>query len=96
MNFDRRAIQAHAFDAHGQDLLGLQPRKDPIQDPRFAPSVHAGVDRVPAAETLWWPAPLSAMFDHIEEGIDQLQVGQTHVAALARQAVGDAIELLLG
>jgi hypothetical protein len=41
-------------------------------------------------------APLAPMFHHIEQSVDQLQVGQTHVAALARQALGDAIELLLG
>lgn len=96
MNFDRRAVQTHALDTHREDLLGLQPRKDPIQDPRFAPPVHPGVDRVPAAEMLGQTTPLAAMFHHIEQSVDQLQVGQTHVAALARQAVGDAIELVLG
>ena len=40
--------------------------------------------------------PLAAMFHHIEQSVDQLQIGQTHVAAPARQAVGDAIELWLG
>jgi len=96
MNFDRRAVQAHALDTHSEDLLSLQPRKDSIQDPRFAPSVHPGVDRVPATEVLGKPAPLAAMFHHIEQRVDQLQIGQTHVAALARKAVGDAVELLLG
>ena len=96
MNFDRRAIQAHALDADGQDLLGLQPCEDSVQDPRFAPTVHSGVDGVPVAEVLGQSAPLAAVLYRIKESVDQLQVGQAYVAALARQAIGDTIELLLG
>ena len=96
MKFDRRALQAHALDADGQDLLGLQPSEDPVQDPRFAPAVHAGVDGVPVSEVPGQPSPLTAMLYHIMESVDQLQIGQAYVAALARQAIGDAIELLLG
>ena len=96
MNFDRRAVQAHVLDTHSEDLLSLQPRKDPIQDPRFAPPVHPGVDRVPVTEVIGKSSPLAAMFHHIEQGVDELQIAQTHVAALARQAVGDVLELLLG
>ena len=93
MNLDGRAVQTHLLDPDGQDLLLLQPGEDPVQHARFAPAVHAGVDRVPVAKLLWQAAPFAPMFHHIEQGVEQLQIGHTHVAALARQTISNALTL---
>ena len=36
------------------------------------------------------------MLHHIEQGIKQLQIGHADVAALPRQAIGNALKLALG
>jgi len=96
MDFDRGAVQAHVFEVNRQDLLLLEPGKDPVQDPGFAPAVHPSVDGVPITKMLRQTAPFAAMFDHIKQRVEQLQIGHPDVAALAGQAIGNALKLALG
>jgi len=51
---------------------------------------------VPVAEVPGQPAPLAAVLYDLKESVDPWQVGQAHVAPLRREAIGDALELLLG
>ena len=95
MHFDRGAVQTHVFNPDGQDLLLLQPGKDPVQNPRLTPAVHPGVDSMPIAQFLGQTTPFATMLDHIEQRIEQLQIGDAHVAALTRQAISDPLILTL-
>ena len=95
MNLDRGAIQTHVSDVNGQDLLRLQPRKDPIQDAGLAPAVHPRVDGMPIAEMLRQTPPFTAMLDHIKQGVEQFQIFRFDVAALARQAISYTFKLAL-
>jgi len=95
MHFDRGAIQAHMLAADGQNLLLLQPREDTIQHPRFTPTIHPRVDRMPVAKLLGQSPPFAAVLNHIKQRIEQLQIGHAHVPALPRQAIGDPLILSL-
>ena len=96
MHFDGRAVQTHVFDMNGQDLLLLQPGKDPIQDTGFAPAIHSCVDGMPIAKMFGQTAPFAAILNDIEQGVEQLQIGYVHVAALAWKAISNALKLALG
>ena len=61
--------------------------------PRLGPAIHAGVDVVPVAKPLRKTSPLAAMFGHIKNGIEDLQIGEADVATLHRQTVFDNREL---
>lgn len=95
MNFDRGAVQAHVLKAQGQDLLLLQAGKDPVQDPRLTPAVHPGVDSMPVAKMLWQAAPFATVFHDVKQGVEQLQIGHAHIAALPRQAISNTLKLTL-
>ena len=96
MDFHRSRIEREGFDADTDDLFELQLLAHAIQHAIFRPPVHAHVNRVPATEPLGQPAPLAALLGHIENRMQHLQVGQTYIAALHRQAVFDARKLLFG
>ncbi len=90
MNFYRSGVERNCFDLDTNDLLKLQLREHAIQYAIFGPTVHAHINRVPAAEPLWKAPPLTALFRHVQNRVQYLQVGQTYVSALHRQAVFDA------
>ena len=84
------------FDVDGQDLFRLQPGKDPIQNARLAPAIHPRIDGMPIAKMLRQTAPFTTMLHHIQQGVKQLQIGDADVAALAWQAISNALKLALG
>jgi hypothetical protein len=96
MHFNGGAVQAHVLDPDRQNLFLLQTGKDSIQDPSFAPTVHSGVDGMPVAKMFWQAAPFATMLDYVKQGVEQLQIGHAHIAALTRQTISDALILSLG
>ena len=96
MSFDDSAVQAHLFDSDGKDLLLLQPGKDSVQNSGLAPAVHPRVDGMPIAEMLRQTAPFATVLHHKQQGVEQLQIGHAHIAALPRQAISYALILLIG
>lgn len=94
MHLDAGAIQRHHVDLEMDQLLTLQLGKHLVQDARFAPAAHAGVDGVPFAETLGKTAPFATMFCDIQDGVDDLEVGHADVASLSWQAMFYAGKLL--
>jgi len=82
MNLDARGIQRDRLDLDAHDLGLLQLLEHPIEHTRLGPAIHAGVDRVPVAEALGQPSPFAAVFGHVKDGVDHLQVAQADVAAL--------------
>jgi len=96
MHLHDGAVQRDGLQFDGDKLFLLQAGEDPVQHSCFAPAVHASVNGVPVAQAFGQPAPLTAVFRHMQNGVDDLQIAQTHVAALARQAVGNPQKLTLG
>ena len=94
MHLDAGAIQRHHVDLEMGQLLTLQLGKHLVQDTRFAPAAHAGVDGVPFAETLGKTPPFAAMFCDIQDGVDNLEVSHADVASLSWQAMFNAGKLL--
>ena len=60
--------------------------EDPLQHAVFGPAIHAGVDRVPVAESRRQPAPLASMLGHVQNRVKRLKIGNTDVAALPWEA----------
>ncbi len=95
MDFDGGGIQAHGFDADAHDLLALQLLEDLIQYAALGPAIHAGVDGMPISEAFGQSTPLAAVLGDIEQGVQQLQVVELHVAALAGKTGGNTLALRL-
>lgn len=81
----RGAVQRNGldFDLHSRVLLLLAY---PIQPAGLGPTVHASLDRVPVAEPLRKPAPLTAVLGDIADCVQAIPISQAPVAALPRQA----------
>ena len=77
MNLHRRGVDRERFDLYAHDLFQLQLFKHPVHYSVFGPPVHARINRVPAAEPLRKAPPLAALFRHIQNRVQHLQVGQT-------------------
>lgn len=96
MDSDGGRIQADGLDADAHDLLTLQLLEDLIQHAAFGPAIHAGVDGMPISEAFGQPPPLTTLLGHLKQGVEQLQVGQLHVAALAGKTGGNTLVLRFG
>ena len=94
MNFDGGAVQAHLLYPDRQDLLRLQAGEDTVQNPRFAPAVHPGVNGGPVAKPGRQTPPFASIFHHVKEGVKQGQIIQADIATLAWQAVGNPLILV--
>ena len=93
MNLHDRAVQGNSLDLDAYDLCALQLLKHPIQHAAFAPAIHARVDRVPITEAFGQTAPLTAMLGYIQNGVQHVQITETDIAPLKRQAVYDSLVL---
>jgi len=96
MHFDGGAVQANRLDSELDDLLLLQPRKDPVEHPRLAPAVHPRINRMPVAQPAGQTTPFATLFGHMQNRIDHLEIAQTDVAPLARKTVFDPAILGFG
>ena len=96
MNLHHGAVQRHRLDLDAHDLRLLQLLEHPVERTAFAPAVHARIDRVPIAEPPGQAAPLAALLGYVQDGIQNTEVGQTHVAPLRGQAVRDLFVLRSG
>src|ERR1700690_2739974 len=96
MDLDGGRIQAHRLDADAYDLLALQLLEDLIQHAALGPAIHARVDGMPISEAFGQSAPLTTLLGDIKQGVEQLQVGQLYVAALAGKTGGNTLVLRFG
>ena len=76
MDLDRGAVQGHRLNLDADDLSMLQTFKDPIQNARLRPAAHAGINGVPTAKALGQAAPLATLFSHVQDGIQDLKIGE--------------------
>ena len=93
MHLDAGAIQRHHVDLEMDQVFTLQLGKHFLQNARFAPTAHAGVDGVPFAKTLGKTTLFAAMFCDIQDSVDYLKVGHADVASLFWQAMFNAGKL---
>ena len=94
MNLHRSGVERERFDPDAHDLLQLELLEHAIQDAVLCPPIHTHIDRVPATKPLWKSPPFAALFRHVQDRVQDLQVAQTHIAALYRQTILDASVLL--
>ena len=93
MHLDDRAVEGNGFDLDLDDVPSLQGLEDLIQDAALGPAHHAGVDRVPGSKMIGEAPPFAALFGDIQNGIENLKVGESHITTLNREAMGDVLVL---
>src|SRR5512145_2271588 len=96
MHLDDGTVERNGLDLDAHDLLLLQLREYAIEHTALGPAVHAGIDRVPVRESLGQTTPLAPLLGNVEDRVENLQIRQADIAALARQAVGYALVLGFG
>jgi len=89
MHLDDSAVEGDRFDLDAHDLSMLKLLEHPIQHAQLGPAAHTGVDRVPVAKALGQAAPLATALAHVQDRVQDLQVGKTDVAPLSRKATLD-------
>ena len=95
MDLDNRAVQSNRLQLDAHHLLSLQIFEYPVKHSSLRPSVHPRVDGVPVAKARRQPTPLAALLSNVQDGIEDLQVGQTDVATLNREDGSNAFVLSL-
>jgi adenylate cyclase len=85
MDLDAGAVQADALHADADQAVLLKRLKEAVENTGRRPPPQPHVDRVPVAETLRQRPPLAAVLRHIEDGVDDLEIADPHVAPLHRQ-----------
>ena len=86
-------MERNGFNPDLYHVSSLQGLENLIQDPALGPAHHAGVDRMPRSKTLGEAPPGAAMFGDIQNGVEDLKIGESHITALNRQAMGDMLVL---
>ena len=85
MDLDDGTVQGDGFDLHADDLRVLQLCKYAIQHPALRPTIHASIDGVPVAEPLGQTAPFAPLLGDVQDGVENVQIVERHVAAWRRQ-----------
>ena len=85
MHLGAGAVEAEAIEVLVRQLLLPQRRKQPRERARLGPAAQPHVDRVPLAVALRKGAPLAAVPKNVQQGIDDDDVRNQHIAALNRK-----------
>ena len=93
VHLDDRAVEGNSFDLDLDHVPSLQGLEDLIQDAALGPAHHAGVDRVPGSKCWGEAPPFATLFGDIQNRIEDLKAGESHIAALNREAMGDVLVL---
>jgi len=96
MHLHDGGVHLDGFDLDANDLLALQQLENLIEHATLGPAIHAGVNGVPGTEALRQSAPLAALLGDEQQRIEELQISDPNVAALARQRTLDTAKLFLG
>ena len=94
MHLYRSGVEGECLNLDAYDLFQLQLLEHAVQHAILGPPIHASVDRMPPAKAFRKPAPLASLLSHVQNSVEYLQVRQTYIAALHRETVLDARELL--
>ena len=93
VHLDDRAVEGNSFDLDRNDVPSLHGLEDLIQDAALGPAHHAGVDRVPRSNLLGEAPSFTALFGDMQNGFEDLRVGESHIAAMNWEAMGDLFVL---
>ena len=85
MHLGAGAVEAEAVEVLVRQLLLPQRRKQPRQHARLGPAAQPHAGRVPLAAALGKGAPLAAVLKNVQQGVDDDDVRNQHVAALDRK-----------
>jgi len=99
MHAHNRAVYAQGLQFDLNHLAFLQLMKEPFEHAALGPAVHAGVDRVPVAETRRQSAPLASMLGDIQNRVDDSEVIDVLTARKTpwfRQIGRDMLALFMG
>jgi hypothetical protein len=96
MDLDEGTVQGHGFDLHADDLSMVQLGKYAIQHPALRPTSHASIHGVPVAEPRGQTAPFAPLLGDIQDGVQDVQIVERHVAPLCRQTRLDLAILGVG
>ena len=96
MDLDDGTVQGDGFDLQADDLSVLQLGKYAIQHPALRPTIHASIDGVPVAEPLGQTAPFAPLLGDVQDGVENMQIVERHVAAWRRQTRRDVAILCVG
>ena len=96
MDLDDGTVQGAGFDLHADDMSMLQLGKDAIQHPALRPPIHARINGVPVAEPLGQRAPFAPLLGDVQDGVQNVQIVERHVAAWRRQTRRDVAILGVG
>jgi hypothetical protein len=90
MNFDDGAVERKSICIETDQLLLLQPSKNPVKHAVSAPAAHAGIDAVPIAEIAWKTSPFAPMF----EDVQHREVVNCDIASMTQEDIGYFFVLL--
>jgi hypothetical protein len=74
----------------------LERLEHAVEDTRRRPTAQPRVDRVPVAKPLWQRPPFAAILGDEENRIDDIEIGDPHVAPLHGQQRADHFILVFG
>ncbi len=95
MHLHDGAVQRHRLELDAHDLLALQMLENPVKHAVLRPAVHARVDGVPVAKAGRQAPPLATVLGHIQNGVENPEVGNADVAPLHWKLGRDAVVLSL-
>jgi hypothetical protein len=93
VHLDDRGVEGNGFDLDLDDLPSLHGLENLTQNAAFGPAHHEGVERVPGSEMLREAPPFAALFGDIQNGIEDLKVGESLITSLNWEAMGDLFVL---
>jgi hypothetical protein len=94
MDLDMGAVQRNDIDLNSEYLSPLQFCEHSIQNATLGPPIHSRVDGVPVPESGRQASPLTPVFGHEKDRVEQVEVFHADIATLLRQAMLDESELV--
>jgi hypothetical protein len=89
MHLDDSGIETESLDPDTHYSLSLEFLKHSIEDTRFGPGPHTGVDGMPDSKLFREATPFTAIFCYIENSIEDMEVRVTSMITRRRKTVSD-------
>src|SRR5437868_3310406 len=89
------AVQRDGFDLDMDNLRLLEPLEYAVHYAVLAPTIHSRVNSMRIPEMFGKVTQLAALFGHVQDVIQHIQIIQPDVATLPEQTIGDLLVLRL-
>ena len=93
VDLDRGAVESQ--DVEVDDLFLLQAFEHSLDYSVAGPAAEPHVDGVPLPELFGEASPFAALFQHVEDGVEGVEVGDFDVAPLCRERVLLSVGIVL-